>query len=93
MTGTISEQRKRSTTEEPTVIKTTVVEVLENKPDLDKMEVLDTTQEPTKPKEPKQKEDSKCTLCKVDKIASLAFRFGLVLVLIALSYHLVKSPK
>lgn len=98
-TGTISEQRKLgtkvspTTTETPKTIKTTVVEVVEKQPNLDKIEVLDTTKEPTKPKEPKHVQDSKCTFCKVDAIATLAFRFGLVLVLIALSYHLIKSPK
>lgn len=100
-TGTISEQRKLSTTTttNPTTstttdtIKTTSVDLVDKQPDPNTVQVLAPTKEPTKPKEPKHLQDSKCTFCKVDAIATLAFRFGLVLVLIALSYHLIKSPK
>lgn len=103
-TGTISEQRKltstiqptatATTTPDPSVIKTPAVDLVDKTTSLDKLEILDTTvKEPKQPKEPNHLQDSKCTFCKVDAIATLSFRFGLVLVLIALSYHLVKRPK
>lgn len=98
--GTISEGRKRmdtplpNTTEVPTTTTTVVSVAGEEKPTLDKADVLDTRPKaPQKPKEPEHLQDSKCTFCKADAIATLSFRFALVLVLIAFSYHLIKRPK
>lgn len=97
--GTISEQRKLqstitpSPTKTPATITTTAVEIVDKQPELDKGAVLDTTKKPEAPKAPEHLQDSNCTYCKADAIASLSFRFSLVLVLLAFSYHLLKRPK
>jgi len=101
--GTISEQKrlhqKTDTTisenavETPKPIKTTAIETVKRQPNLDKVEIFDTSRKPIEPKAPKDARDSKCMFCKADKILNLSLQFSFVLVMFALSYHFVKKPK
>ncbi|WMX15284.1 hypothetical protein [Aureispira sp. CCB-E] len=94
-TGTLSEQRQLTLQEPTASTPDPIVKMVEPSKPIEKPTLTTTSTKPEVIQEtpPQHLTDTKCTYCKAEAVATLSFRFGLVLVLLAFTYKLIKTAK